>query len=569
MGADPSARVREVVAEALRRPAADVERYLDEACAGDAALRAAVEARIQDIQRAPTQTVSPPAGAAGSAAGPNAWVGARIGRYHITRLIASGGMGSVFQATQELTGQTVALKMMKPGFNAERFLVETRTLGRLRHPGVARVLDADEHLEARQRVPYFVMEYVPSARSITEYAGEWRLPLRDRLELFARTCDAVEHVHRKGVIHRDLKPSNILVDSSGQPKVIDFGLALAFEGGAAPGSIEGTFRYMSPEQLDGDPEDLDARTDVYSLGLVAYELVSGRLPFDLEGRTPEEARQMLRSMEPDPPSAFNREVDPALDGIVNRALAKRREERQGTAGAVAEEVRGWLRRTASGPGQKRAVRVAVAVAAILLAVVGLLVPGIIKRQNSSPPPEGIAAPPREADIPSRTPRHPVTITDQWARREGQKDVLLEDRPALPTAGHALNLFVKAGAAGTLYVFHPALRPDGGLAFLPVDYENLKVPYMVQEYVAPGDLQLKGTFELTELPGDYGFIVVLATRSDAALGQRLTRALASPDLAAGLPERVGRAMAQIGPDEDAILGWETFEYTLHAAVEADP
>ena len=198
----------------------------------------------------------------------------RIGNYSIRRLIASGGMGTVYEALQEQPRRTVAVKIMKAGMFSEaglhRFEYEAQLLARLRHPGVAQVYEAGTHREGGQDIPFFAMEYIPNAKSITAYASERRLSTRDKLKLFGQVCDAVHHGHQRGIVHRDLKPGNILVDSEGRPKIIDFGVARATDSDMAAaahqtevGQLIGSLQYMSPEQFDADPNDIDTRSDVY------------------------------------------------------------------------------------------------------------------------------------------------------------------------------------------------------------------------------------------------------------------------------------------------------------------
>ncbi|MCP3903873.1 MAG: serine/threonine protein kinase [Planctomycetes bacterium] len=152
-----------------------------------------------------------------------------IGRYRLERVLATGGMGTVYLAIQDHPHRAVALKLLTRGVASaateHRFKSEVQILGHLHHPGIAQVYDAGIHDDGSVSVPYFVMEYIPNAKGITEYADANELDVRERLELFARICDAVEHGHQRGVVHRDLKPANILVDTSGNPKVIDFGVA--------------------------------------------------------------------------------------------------------------------------------------------------------------------------------------------------------------------------------------------------------------------------------------------------------------------------------------------------------
>src|SRR5262245_16338396 len=213
-----------------------------------------------------------------------------IGNYVLLRRAGSGGMGEVYEAQQiEPIRRTVALKLVKWGMDTRevlaRFESERQALALMSHSNIAQIFDAGATDRGR---PYFVMEYV-SGTPITQYSDAEALTIGQRLELFLRVCDGVQHAHQKGVIHRDIKPSNVLIsiqDGNPVPKIIDFGLAKAMDARFAQqtqftqfGAVVGTPAYMSPEQLRS--EDLDTRTDVYSLGVLLYELLTGALPFEL------------------------------------------------------------------------------------------------------------------------------------------------------------------------------------------------------------------------------------------------------------------------------------------------
>ncbi|MCH8251770.1 MAG: serine/threonine protein kinase [Planctomycetes bacterium] len=272
-----------------------------EACAGKEELRADVLSLLAHDARADDAFMRPADRPrvdwqADLLAAANRRIGQRIGAFTIKRVIAAGGMGTVYEALQDDPKRTVALKVMHRNVTSHsalrRFQFESLVLGRLRHPNVAQVYSAGMHDEDGERVPYFAMEFVPEARTIIEYAKDRALDTRARLTLFIDVCDAVHHGHQKGVIHRDLKPGNVLVDSSGTVKVIDFGVARGTDADLAittqqtyVGQLVGTMQYMSPEQCDGDPYDLDIRTDVYSLGVVLYELLAGVPPYDISGTT--------------------------------------------------------------------------------------------------------------------------------------------------------------------------------------------------------------------------------------------------------------------------------------------
>ena len=278
----------------------------------------------------------------------------KIGGYTIKRVIATGGMGTVYLALQEHPRRTVALKVMKSGIASRstlrRFEFEAQILARLRHPNIAQVYDAGTHDDGSGSVPYFAMEYIPNAKTITEYAHHKSLTTRQRLEIFATVCDAVAQGHHKGVIHRDLKPSNIVVDSSGQPKVIDFGVARATDSDMAVttlqtdvGELIGTLQYMSPEQCDADPHDIDTRSDVYALGVVLYELMCGQLPYDVGHLAIFEAVRVIRETDPPRPSSIKRMLRGDIETIALKALDKDRSRRYRTAAELGEDIGRYLR----------------------------------------------------------------------------------------------------------------------------------------------------------------------------------------------------------------------------------
>ena len=304
--------------------------------------------------------------------------GSRIGRYRLLEHIGEGGCGVVYLAEQlEPVRRRVALKVIRPGLDSEgvvaRFESERQTLALMDHPGIARVLDAGETKNGR---PYFVMELV-SGEKITDHCDSQRLGLKERLELFIQVCQAIQHAHQKGIIHRDIKPSNVLVtmqDGVAMPKVIDFGVARAIEGRltgntavTAFGQFAGTPAYISPEQAEGG-QSPDTRGDVYSLGVLLYELLTGRTPFDGKWLTNAGLFEMLRILREDEapaPSvalarlpaeeaaevAAARDTAPALlvtgvrgdlDGIVAKAMAKDRRSRYDTVNGLAMDLGRFL-----------------------------------------------------------------------------------------------------------------------------------------------------------------------------------------------------------------------------------
>src|SRR5450432_2777105 len=305
--------------------------------------------------------------------------GDRIGNYKLLEQIGEGGCGVVYMAEQEQpVRRRVALKIIKLGMDTEsviaRFGAERQALAMMEHPNIAKVLDAGATETGR---PYFVMELVRGI-PITEYCDSNKLSTRQRLELFIPVCRAVQHAHQKGIIHRDIKPSNVLVtmhDGVPVPKVIDFGIAKATEGRLTDATVYtayeqiiGTPAYMSPEQAELSGLDVDTRSDIYSLGVLLYELLTGKTPFDgkeLVKSGLEEMRRTLREKEPQRPStilttlhgtelkatAEHRHAEPPklislrrgdLDWIVMKALEKDRTRRYETANGLAMDIERYL-----------------------------------------------------------------------------------------------------------------------------------------------------------------------------------------------------------------------------------
>ena len=353
MDSSDSQRAIEVFEAALEREPAERNAYLDEACRDDPDLRAEVESLLVADERArgflePPEQATPP-----MTTGVNPLIGATLGRYHITRVIAAGGMGTVYEAVQDEPHRTVALKVMRAGLASrsalQRFKHESEILGRLRHPGIAQIYEAGTHGDG-QGFPYFAMEYIPGALSITRYAEAQHLSTRQRLELFLKVCDAVHAGHQRSVIHRDLKPANILVDESGQPKLIDFGVARATDADLTVATLQtdvgmlvGTLRYMSPEQCEGDAIELDTRSDVYTLGVVLFELLTGELPYDFTTASPFEIPRIIREQEPRRVSAVNRLLRGDVETIVLKALEKDRARRYPSVAELMRDIEHYLR----------------------------------------------------------------------------------------------------------------------------------------------------------------------------------------------------------------------------------
>ena len=278
---------------------------------------------------------------------------AEIGRYKILGIIASGGMGVVYEAMQEAPRRRVALKVIKAGAASEmalhRFEFETKILAKLRHPNIAQIYEAGTWESEQGPAPYFAMEYIPGRQPLVEYANKSDLSLKDRLELFSKVCDAVHHGHQKAVIHRDLKPDNILVDSSGEPKIIDFGVARATDSDltvttmqTTMGQLIGTMQYMSPEQCEADPDLIDTRSDVYALGVILFELLSGKLPYDLRRQAIHEAVRVIKEQRPDSMTTLNMTLKGDVDTITMKALEKERDRRYQSAAELAADLHHFL-----------------------------------------------------------------------------------------------------------------------------------------------------------------------------------------------------------------------------------
>lgn len=274
-----------------------------------------------------------------------------IGAYRILALLGEGGMGTVYKAEQQSPHRIVALKIIKPGVASEqllhRFEQEAEALGRLQHPGIAQIYEAGTADSGSGLQPYFAMEFI-QGRPLIQYAAARRLDVRGRLELLARLCDAVNHAHQRGIIHRDLKPGNILVDEAGQPKILDFGVARVTDSDTQAtrqtdlGQLIGTLAYMSPEQVLGNPLELDTRSDVYALGVILYELLAGKLPYKVERKALHEAVQVIREEDPTPLSSIQRSYRGDIETIVAKALEKDKERRYAAAADLAGDIRRYL-----------------------------------------------------------------------------------------------------------------------------------------------------------------------------------------------------------------------------------
>jgi WD40 repeat protein/serine/threonine protein kinase len=390
----PPTTAKDIFLAALDAPKGARAALLDDACSGNVALRRQVEALLQ-VHDEPDSLLDPPRIdiGLGDMSSPEVAPfvptiteppigtvpGTVIGAYKLLQQIGEGGMGTVFMAEQAApVRRKVALKIIKPGMDTReviaRFEAERQALALMDHPHIARVFDAGATAAGR---PYFVMELVRGV-PITDYCDQNNLPVHERLELFVAVCHAVQHAHQKGIIHRDIKPSNVLVtlhDGRAVPKVIDFGVAKAIGQQLTDKTLftkfaqmVGTPLYMSPEQAELTGQDVDTRGDIYSLGVLLYELLTGTTPFErgrLKQAALEEIRRMIREEDPPSPSArlsstageaqtavaAHRRVDPRglsrlvrgdLDWIVMKALEKDRNRRYETANGLAADIGRYL-----------------------------------------------------------------------------------------------------------------------------------------------------------------------------------------------------------------------------------
>lgn len=373
-------RLKDIIAAAPHQDAAGRDAYLREACAGDEALRVEASSLLSAGDRAEPLIERVVEAAAGSWAFESSRIGSRIGRYEIVRELGHGGMGSVFLAARadDEYRKEVAVKIVRAGADdaesRRRFLVERQILASLEHPNIARLHDGGT---TDDDLPYVVMEYV-DGEPLTAYCDRQQLSVEARLRLFARVCDAVQYAHRNLVVHRDLKPGNILVTADGTPKLLDFGIAKLLDDPAARPSTRTALRpmtpeYASPEQVQGGP--ITTATDVYALGVLLCELLCGRRPYKVDGRSPKSVEAAITTQAPERPSTavfreasgssevgtgsrtsdaiaaarattperLRRRLEGDLDVITLMALRKEPERRYGSVEQLADDVRRHLK----------------------------------------------------------------------------------------------------------------------------------------------------------------------------------------------------------------------------------
>jgi len=363
---DPRAlKADDVFYEALSLPAAGRDAFIEAKCGGDRALAGEVKTLLGCHREEDSGFLDPAElsrihearlGASGlrdAVLGPRddeqrLPEGAKVGEYIIRGVLGAGGMGVVYTAEQSSPRRTVALKVMRRGYGSRelerRFRREAEALGRLQHAGIAQIFEAGAETVDGARVAFIAMERVDGL-ALTAHARLKGLSTNERLSLIARVADACHHAHQRGIIHRDLKPANILVDPGGHPKVLDFGVARVAEGDpglttvhTGVGQLIGTLSYMSPEQVSGDHGDVDVRSDVYALGVVAYELLTGKLPVDVSGRSVPDAARAICESEPTRLSTIDRTLSGDVQTIVLKAIEKDKARRYESAAELRDDL---------------------------------------------------------------------------------------------------------------------------------------------------------------------------------------------------------------------------------------
>ena len=344
---NPNSQARELFYQALELEESQRESFLQQACQSQPELRSQVDILLQALAKSGDFLEAPLWAPPDS----DSLIGKKIGPYTLEGLIGAGGMGVVYVARQEHPDRNVALKILQtppPGSSLiRRFEWEAEFLGRLQHPVIAQIYDAGIEQLDQGRIAFLAMELV-DGEPLTRFAEQNHLGMKQRVELFAKICDGVHHAHQKGVLHRDLKPSNILVNQNGLPKILDFGIARPLNAGdgtlkTQQGELLGTVPYMSPEQIRGEVRELDVRSDVYSLGVVLYELLSKSLPHDVSKTPIPQAIRIISEEDAPPLQKRLRSIPRDLSAIVGMALNKEKVRRYDSAAAMADDLRRLLR----------------------------------------------------------------------------------------------------------------------------------------------------------------------------------------------------------------------------------
>jgi len=556
MSPDQWERVIHVFGEALRSSPSDPASHARDACTDEREVLAQVLVLLESEHAMPTSFCeAPQRGEQVTTPGVprlvrTDLVGKMIaGQYDVIELIGVGGMGEVYKARQVRLNRDVALKILRPGFDLTRFRNESEILASLRHSGIAHVIDADEHTDEQGTVPFFTMEHIAGAEPITVYAGASNLSIPDRLELFAGVCDAVQTAHQKNIIHRDLKPENILVDTDGRSKVIDFGVAWAADTvDAEHGGQPGTPPYMSPEQWDGKSDGLDVRSDVYSLGVVLYELLCDRLPYDVRACCPRTAKF-------DPPGAVNRELAGDVDNIVRMALQKQRSQRYRNAGEFGDDIMRYLdgdrpeaTRLAGRsrrPGKPR-VRMYVALGVLVAIGVIAVAENMLNSNRNGIP----ANAPLASNLLGNVTRANVEVTATLMRSNEQIsfDETLED-------DDKVWLTLEADRAGTFYLFRLSPGTVEPYKCGPDDCEPIPYDPVANERESLECRLPQGT----EPRGRYCMVAVLLSAESPDFCTTLTTL---GTMLGADEERITEAVLEIVGKRPDFLGCDTFSYETH-------
>lgn len=377
MDSQQTAKVRELFDTASELPPLDRAAFLNEHCS-DPAIRKRVDVLLASHDSAEKFLSTPAADLTSlhtfasdsepQSQGPDPLLNFTLGQYTITGILGAGGMGIVYRAEQAATQRPVAIKVIRSTFAdpglLRRFSKESLVLGRLKHPGIAQIYEAGTAPGPDGReLPFFAMEFV-AGQPLLAFAST--IGLREKLELFARVCDAVNHAHQKGVIHRDLKPGNILIEEDSttaagatgsthsstfgpQPKILDFGVARLTDLDAAAatmqtdvGQVIGTLAYMSPEQIRGESDRLDTRSDIYALGVILCELLTGQLPYSVKGKPLAQAARIIGEDDPTLNAATSKLIRGDVETIILKALAKEPERRYQSAAELSADIRRFL-----------------------------------------------------------------------------------------------------------------------------------------------------------------------------------------------------------------------------------
>ncbi len=335
--------VRAVFHEVCELSGAEYESRLSQLCGDDTQLRESVQMLVDAASQSDPKQLDPEAFNRSQPL-------PEIEGFRIIQLLGEGGMGTVYEAEQLQPARRVALKVLRMGYSSQkmvrRFQREAEVLARLKHNGIAQIYEVS--FDDETGVPYITMELVEGP-TLSKYIQDKQPPIAERIQSAIEICDAIEHAHQRGVIHRDIKPSNILIDQSGMPKVLDFGIARITESDVRAvtlntevGQILGTLAYMSPEQASGDPTQIDLRSDVYSLGVVIFEMLSGSLPHDTAAASLPEAINIIRNQDPSRIGTLKTKLRGDIDTILSKALERDPDRRYQSVSELGADLRRHL-----------------------------------------------------------------------------------------------------------------------------------------------------------------------------------------------------------------------------------